>query len=146
MENFKIDQEEKNRILSLHENYIKEQLTDNPMAQKNVYSGGYLNQTGQLPTNQMQVTQPQQQVTQQQQQVTQPQPQPQQVTQITPGEKIVPGVRNATVIVLQQTLNDKYKANLVPDGKLGPKTMAALGLNEDDVKTFVQECLFPDIV
>ena len=27
-----------------------------------------------------------------------------------------------------------------------PKTMTALGLNEEDVKMFVQECLFPDIV
>jgi hypothetical protein len=26
-----------------------------------------------------------------------------------------------------------------------PKTMTALGLNEDDVRVFVQECLFPDI-
>jgi hypothetical protein len=26
-----------------------------------------------------------------------------------------------------------------------PKTMAALGLNEDDVKIFIQECLFPDL-
>ena len=27
-----------------------------------------------------------------------------------------------------------------------PRTMTALGLNEDDVKTFVHECLFPDII
>jgi hypothetical protein len=26
-----------------------------------------------------------------------------------------------------------------------PKTMTALGLNEDDVKLFIEECLFPDL-
>ena len=30
---------------------------------------------------------------------------------------------------------------LVPD----PRTMTSLGLDEEDVRVFVQECLFPDI-
>ena len=107
MENFKLTQEEKNRILNLHENFIKEQMAG--AGDPNDYVSSLINQT----TQQVQTT-------------PQPQPIPQPQTQIVPGEKIVPGVYNATVKLLQDRLNEKYQAGLSPDGKLGPKTMAAL--------------------
>ena len=119
MENFKLTQEEKNRILNLHENFIKEQMAG--AGDPNDYVSSLINQT----TQQVQPTpqpQPQPQPTQQ----AQPTPQPQPQTQIVPGEKIVPGVYNATVKLLQDKLNEKYQTGLSPDGKLGPKTMAAL--------------------
>jgi len=107
MENFKITKEEKERILNLHEGFvIKEQDT---------------NMDG-IPDNFQNVLQ---QLTQQQPQTTQQQPQTTQ-QQVVQGEKIIPGVYNATVKLLQDALNEKYQAGLVPDGKLGPKTMMAL--------------------
>jgi hypothetical protein len=108
MENFKITKEEKERILNLHEGFvIKEQDTNMDGIPDN-----FQNVLQQL------TQQPKTQTTQQQPQTTQ--------QQVVQGEKIIPGVYNATVKLLQDALNEKYQAGLVPDGKLGPKTMMAL--------------------
>lgn len=121
MENFKITKEEKERILNLHEGFvIKEQDTNMDGIPDNFQN--VLQQLTQQPktqTTQQPQFQPQQQPQVQQQQTTQQQ-------QVVQGEKIIPGVYNATVKLLQDALNEKYQAGLVPDGKLGPKTMMAL--------------------
>ena len=114
MENFKITKEEKERILNLHEGFvIKEQDTNMDGIPDN-----FQNVLQQLTQQQPQTTQQQPQTTQQQPQTTQ--------QQVVQGEKIIPGVYNATVKLLQDALNEKYQAGLVPDGKLGQKTMMAL--------------------
>jgi hypothetical protein len=115
MENFKITKEEKERILNLHEGFvIKEQDTNMDGIPDNFQN--VLQQLTQQPKTQ----------TTQQPQTTQQQPQTTQQQQVVQGEKIIPGVYNATVKLLQDALNEKYQAGLVPDGKLGPKTMMAL--------------------
>lgn len=46
---------------------------------------------------------------------------------------------------LDTTANQNYYCDNQKQNPHTPKVMASLGLNEDDVQVFIQECLFPEI-
>jgi phycocyanobilin:ferredoxin oxidoreductase len=47
--------------------------------------------------------------------------------------------------VLDTTSHQNYYCDNQKQNPHTPRVMASLGLNEDDVRVFIQECLFPDI-
>ena len=47
--------------------------------------------------------------------------------------------------VVDTTANQNYYCDNQKQNPHTPKVMASLGLNEDDVQVFIQECLFPEI-
>jgi phycocyanobilin:ferredoxin oxidoreductase len=47
--------------------------------------------------------------------------------------------------VLDTTTHQNYYCDNQKQNPHTPRVMASLGLNEDDVKVFIQECLFPEI-
>jgi phycocyanobilin:ferredoxin oxidoreductase len=48
--------------------------------------------------------------------------------------------------VLDTTSHQNYYCDNQKQNPHTPRVMASLGLNEDDVRVFIQECLFPEIV
>lgn len=57
--------------------------------------------------------------------------------------KTVGGTNYST---LDSTFEQNYYAQNQKQNPHTPKVMASLGLNEDDVRAFIQECLFPEII
>ena len=100
---FLITEEEKNRILGLHEQGVEFKPTDTS------YSTNWNNPVQQTNPNVPSQTQPtQQQPTQQ------------------PSSTFKMGVKNDKVTQIQTKLNEKFKVGLTPDGLWGPKTAAAV--------------------
>jgi hypothetical protein len=100
---FLISEEEKSRILGLHEQGVEFKPTDTS------YSTNWDNPVQQTNPNVPSQTQPtQQQPTQQ------------------PSSTFKMGVKNNKVTQIQTKLNEKFKAGLMVDGLWGPKTAAAV--------------------
>jgi peptidoglycan hydrolase-like protein with peptidoglycan-binding domain len=95
---FLISEEEKSRILGLHEQGVEFKPTDTS------YSTNWNNPVQQTNPNVPSQTQPTQQ----------------------PSSTFKMGVKNDKVTQIQTKLNEKFKAGLTPDGLWGPKTAAAV--------------------
>jgi adenosylcobinamide amidohydrolase len=48
--------------------------------------------------------------------------------------------------VLDTTVHQNYYCDNQKQNPHTPRVMASLGLDEEDVRVFIQECLFPEIV
>ena len=118
-----ITEDEKNEILNLHRKFISEQVTRQP-------------EIGSLKTKPAQTIATNTPEAKLQQSTTT------QTTTQAPvtSAPIQAGVKNPKVEALQNKLNEKFKSGLVPDGKWGPKTAAAVqkALGEVTTQTTTQ--------